>query len=321
MGKRVVAFDIGVTHLAYIVLDFPDGADERGNEAHLNQHAQLTHLALMDLRSDVSAEPLHFNESRCCHKCTSAAHYGRASTTSSSSTTLYEYVCGRHRGGRAEWSTWTALKEVKVAQLSIQEIHQRLYAALIEELPHLWPLDVLLIEHQPTSCTIGGRRQQTGVLMKTVGTMLYSFFLCQDMMSRHEVGSLYRPCFQMHFVHAADRWYIPRDSLSRPDSVLVGQVPPTYAERKKQSAEWFWHVISTHPEWVSWKPTCERLVRIHDVADALFLACGWFLKSERKRVPRVAATGARRKLATKRGRGKAATASSSSKDTDDAMHE
>lgn len=268
---RVVSFDVGITHLAYTVVEFPDDSKEE----RLGEHGRIEHLQLMDLRSDLMSEPLRFNESRCCQRCDSPAMYGREVNTD-----LFDYVCGRHRGSLE----WTKLAAVSVRELSVQDIHQRLFMTLQMELPHLWPLDVLLIEHQPTSCGRGAQRTQTGVLMKTVGTMLYSFFLCQDMQSRDDLNERFLPSFRMHFVHAADRWYIPEHQLPRPDTITPsGTVPETYKDRKSQSAAWFLHLLQSHPQWCEWMSTCQRLTRIHDVADAFFMAMGFYLKSSRKK--------------------------------------
>ena len=248
----------------------------------------------MDLRSDLHSEPMAFNESRTCQyiqsdstTCPHVAQYGKQSgggATEEEEDVGYQYVCGHHRGKRTQWSEWTVLSKVSATHMTVQDIHQRLFATLQMEIHHLWPLDVLLIEHQPTSCTIAGKKTQTGVLMKTIGTMLYSFFLCQEL-AQWDNASLFRSSFRMHFVHAADRWFIPLSDLDRPsDMPPVGVIPTTYADRKKASAKWFWHLLTERPpcdQWTTWFATCQRMHRIHDVADALFLTCGYLTKTKK----------------------------------------
>lgn len=250
---RIVAFDIGITHLAYVVLDVGPG-----HSLEALQASNIVAMQLLDIRSDLIAEPLLFNEARKCHTCSASAQHVRGDA----------YSCGRHRGK----DKYEPLQPVSASHLSVEQLQRRLFMYLWRLLDTLWPLDILLLENQPTRCHVGGRRKQVGTLMKSVGTMVQSFFLMHEL---NERGTLLPPYFQTHYVHPAAKWFLPA-TVPRPPSAAT--MPSVYADRKNVSGDWMKVVMTAWPAWSAWLPQVEGMTRPHDVADALLLAMAWYLK-------------------------------------------
>jgi hypothetical protein len=206
---------------------------------------------LIDLCDDMQPDCMDLQ--RTCQQCSKTAKKFCAGDT-------YQYRCGVHGRG----TEWQPLRTNKVKQVGTWELHLRLWNALQRHRDDMLPCDVVLIENQSVT---RGHNRVANIMMKSVGNMIYSFFI-----QEHLQHGLPR---QAVYVSAKDRFLVcqPLGYKKTFEKIPKKDRSKAYCQRKQDAETWTARILEQYDP-IAFQ-TWNKFYRKHDLADAFLSALSY----------------------------------------------